>query len=35
MAIANNLTLSYSSESSIEAELKRESYADALTIGVS
>lgn len=35
MAIANNLTLSYSSESSIEAELKRESYADALTIGIS
>lgn len=35
MAAASQLTLSYSSESSIEAELKRESTADVLTIAVS
>ena len=35
MAAASGLTLSYSSESSIEAELQRESTADVLTIAVS
>lgn len=35
MAAASQLTLSYSSESSIEAELKRESTADVLTIAIS
>lgn len=35
MAAASNLTLSYSSESSIETELQRESTADVLTIAVS
>lgn len=32
MAAANNLTISFTSESSIEAELERESTADVLTI---
>ena len=32
---SKNLTLSFSSESSIEEELKRESTADILTIAVS
>lgn len=35
MVRARNLTLSFSSESSIEEELKRESTADAITIVVS
>jgi Niemann-Pick C1 protein len=35
MAASYGLTLSYSSESSIEAELQRESTADVLTIAVS
>jgi len=35
MAVAGNLTLSYSSESSIETELQRESTADVWTIAVS
>ncbi|KAG0593289.1 hypothetical protein KC19_1G318700 [Ceratodon purpureus] len=35
MAAASGLTLSYSSESSIEAELQRESTADVLTIAIS
>ncbi|KAD5960225.1 hypothetical protein E3N88_11697 [Mikania micrantha] len=35
MAKSKNLTLSYSSESSIEEELKRESSADAITILIS
>lgn len=32
MAQSRNLTLAFSSESSIEEELKRESTADAITI---
>lgn len=35
MVASKNLTLSYSSESSIEEELKRESTADAITIVIS
>lgn len=35
MVQSSNLTLSFSSESSIEEELKRESTADVLTIVVS
>ncbi|KNA12261.1 hypothetical protein SOVF_127560 [Spinacia oleracea] len=35
MVLSSNLTLSFSSESSIEDELKRESYADVLTISIS
>lgn len=35
MAQSKNLTLTFSSESSIEEELKRESTADAITILVS
>lgn len=35
MAAANNLTISFTSESSIEAELERESTADVLTILIS
>lgn len=35
MVKAKNLTLSFSSESSIEEELKRESTADVITIAVS
>lgn len=35
MVQPSNLTLSYSSESSIEEELKRESTADIITIAVS
>lgn len=35
MVQSSNLTLSYSSESSIEEELKRESTADVVTIIVS
>jgi Niemann-Pick C1 protein len=35
MVQSSNLTLSYSSESSIEEELKRESTADIITIAVS
>lgn len=35
MIHSRNLTLSYSSESSIEEELKRESTADVVTIIVS
>jgi Niemann-Pick C1 protein len=35
MVQAKNLTLSFSSESSIEEELKRESTADVITIAVS
>ncbi|CAH8338602.1 unnamed protein product [Eruca vesicaria subsp. sativa] len=35
MVQSNNLTLSFSSESSIEEELKRESTADVITIAVS
>lgn len=34
MVESKNLTLSFSSESSIEEELKRESTADAITIVV-
>lgn len=34
MVQSNNLTLSFSSESSIEEELKRESTADVITIAV-
>lgn len=34
MVQAKNLTLAFSSESSIEEELKRESTADAITIVV-
>ncbi|KAM7258591.1 hypothetical protein ACFE04_014332 [Oxalis oulophora] len=35
LVLAHNLTLSFSSESSIEEELKRESTADAITIVIS
>ncbi|CAI9753358.1 unnamed protein product [Fraxinus pennsylvanica] len=35
MVLAKNLTLSFSSESSVEEELKRESTADAITILIS
>lgn len=35
MVQSRNLTLSFSSESSVEEELKRESSADAITILVS
>lgn len=35
MAVSHNLTLSFSSESSIQAELKRESTADIITIVIS
>jgi Niemann-Pick C1 protein len=35
MVLAQNLTLSFSSESSIKDELNRESTADAITIVVS
>lgn len=35
MVQSKNLTLSFSSESSVEEELKRESTADAITILVS
>ena len=35
MVQSSNLTISFSSESSIEDELKRESNADVITISVS
>lgn len=35
MAASHNLTIAFSSESSIQAELKRESTADIVTIIVS
>lgn len=35
MVLSRNLTLSFSAESSIEEELKRESTADVITIVVS
>ena len=34
MALSHNLTLAFSSESSIQAELSRESTADVMTIMV-